>query len=91
MNKDITDAERLRIEELVNERTDENGVTWYKVYFGGGEHFKGWLAQCKELYGDNNIIIEEIESTGLRCFEESGEKLYRIWAKKGIGGGLPNA
>ena len=91
MDKEITAEERLRIEEMVNEKTDENGVTWYKIYFGGGEHFKGWLEQCRELYGDDNIVVEEVEAAGLKCFEESGEKLYRIWAKKGTGSGLPNA
>ena len=90
MDKEITAEERLRLEETVNEMTDENGIRWHKVYFGGGAHFKGWLEQCKELYGDDNIMVEEIEATGFRCFEESEEKLYRIWAKKGDDDGLPS-
>ena len=90
MDKEITAEERLRLEEMVNERTDDNGVRWHKVYFGGGTHFEGWLEQCKELYGDDNIEVEEIEATGFICFEESGEKLYRIWAKKNDGDDLPS-
>jgi hypothetical protein len=85
MEKEITIEERIRQEELVREKKDEKGVVWYKVYFGGGEHYKGWLAQCKELYGEGNIIIEEIDPAGCVCFEKAGEKLYRIWAKKDAG------
>jgi hypothetical protein len=57
---------------------DEQGHTWRKAYFGGGEHFKNWLAQCKEL---GEVEVEEVGSTGYKCFEEGGEKLYRIWVK----------
>ena len=39
--------ERMADEVLVKERIDEEGNRWTKVYFGGGEHFKGRLAQCK--------------------------------------------
>jgi len=70
--------ERMADEVLVKERIDEEGNRWTKVYFGGGEHFKGWLAQCKEL---GEVLVEEVDSTGYRCFEEAGEKLYRIWMK----------
>ena len=88
MDKEITAEQRIHLEERVRERTDEKGAVWYKVYFGGGEHFKGWLAQCKELYGEGNLIVEEIDGAGFRCFEEGGERLYRIWAKKSAGGDL---
>jgi hypothetical protein len=73
-----TIRERMAEEEKVRERIDERGVRWKKVYFGGGEHFKNWLAQCKEL-GD--VEIEEVNSKGYKCFEETGEKLYRIWLR----------
>ncbi|GAF83966.1 unnamed protein product, partial [marine sediment metagenome] len=65
-------------EELIQERIDEEGNRWRKVYFGGGEHFKSWLAQCREL---GQIMVEEADSTGYKCFEEGGEKLFRIWVK----------
>ena len=37
------------------------------------------LAQCKEL---GEVMVEEVDSTGYKCFEEGGEKLYRIWMKR---------
>jgi hypothetical protein len=82
MEDETTIEERMRSEELIREKTDEKGITWFKLYFGGGDHFKGWLAQCKEVYGEDNIGVEEIDPTGFTCYEKSGEKLYRIWAKK---------
>jgi len=79
--KDIqgkTIQERMAEEELVKEKIDDQGIKWKKAYFGGGEHFKNWLAQCKEL---GEVIVEEVDSTGYKCFEEGGEKLYRIWLR----------
>ena len=73
-----TIQERLADEELVREKIDENGKKWQKVYFGGGEHFKNWLEQCKEL---GEVEVEEVDATGFKCYEDSGEKLYRIWVK----------
>jgi hypothetical protein len=73
-----TIRERMAEEELVRERVDGQGNKWRKVYFGGGEHFKNWLAQCKEL---GEVMVEEIDSTGFKCFEEGGEKVYGIWVK----------
>lgn len=65
-------------ERLLQERVDENGVRWKKVYTGGGAHFRNWLEQCKEL---GEVFVEEADPGGYRCFEEAGEKLYRIWMK----------
>jgi hypothetical protein len=70
--------ERMAEEELVQERIDEEGNRWRKVYFGGGEHFKNWLSQCREL---GEVMVEEVDSKGYKCFEEGGEKLYRIWMR----------
>lgn len=70
--------ERMTEEVLVKERIDDKGNRWTKAYFGGGEHFKNWLEQCEEL---GEVIVEEVDSTGYKCFEEGGEKLYRIWMK----------
>ena len=70
--------ERTAREELVRERIDEDGNRWRKVYFGGGLHFENWLAQCREL---GEVEAEEIDPAGFKCFEESGEKMYRIWMK----------
>jgi len=33
--------------------------------------------------------VEEVDSKGFKCFEEGGEKLYRIWMK--VGGESPTA
>jgi len=74
--------ERIAEEELVRERVDENGNKWMKVYFGGGVHFRNWLDQVIELRGEENVEVEEVASTGLKCFEEGGEKMYRIWVKE---------
>jgi hypothetical protein len=73
-----TIQERMAEEELIQERFDEHGVRWRKVYFGGGAHFQNWLAQCKEI---GEVVVEEVDSTGYKCFEEGGEKLYRIWMR----------
>jgi len=73
-----TIQERMAEEEQVQEKTDPQGRRWKKAYFGGGEHFKNWLAQCKEL---GEVMVEEVDSTGYKCFEEAGEKLYRIWLR----------
>ncbi len=75
-----TVRDKMAEEEMVREKVDGQGNRWRKVYFGGGEHFKNWLAQCKEL---GEVMVEEIDSTGFKCFEEGGEKLYRIWMKMG--------
>jgi hypothetical protein len=70
--------QRMAEEELLKEKTDEHGNRWRKAYFGGGEHFRNWLDQCKEL---GEVMVEEVDSRGFKCFEEGGEKLYRIWVK----------
>ena len=70
--------ERMAQEELVQVRIDEDGNKWRKVYFGGGGHFRNWLAQCKEL---GEVEVEELNPAGFKCYEESGEKTYRIWVK----------
>ena len=70
--------ERMAQEELVQIRIDEKGDKWRKVYLGGGAHFRNWLDQCKEL---GEVEVEEVDATGFKCYEEGGEKLYRIWVK----------
>jgi len=76
-----TIQERMAEEDLVREKVDKEGNRWKKVYFGGGAHFKNWLEQCKEL---GEVMLEEVDSTGYKCFEQGGEKLYRIWMKMDI-------
>ncbi|MEA2039623.1 MAG: hypothetical protein U9N82_07290 [Thermodesulfobacteriota bacterium] len=77
-NQDEIIREKMAAENLITEKTDDQGNRWRKVYFGGGQHFENWLAQCKEL---GEVMVEEVESTGYKCFEMAGEKLYRIWVK----------
>lgn len=73
--------QRLAEEDLVREKIDASGRRWRKVYFGGGPHFRNWLEQSRELCGDANVEVEEIESKGLACFDQAGEKMYRIWVR----------
>lgn len=81
MAEEMTDEERMKQEEQVREKRDKKGNKWRKLYFGGGAHFINWLQQCKEIYGEENLEVEEVDSAGFKCFEESGEKMYRIWAR----------
>jgi hypothetical protein len=68
-------------EDDIREKTDAAGIRWRKVYVGGGDHFENWLAQCIEIHGEGNVQVEEIDSCGLACYQESGEKLCRIWVR----------
>ena len=79
-NQEKTVRERMDQEDLVQEWVDEEGNKWRKIYFGGGEHCRHWLEQFKEM-GD--VRVEEVDSRGFECFEEGGEKLCRVWLKKG--------
>ena len=76
-----TVRQRMAKEETIREKVDENGNRWAKVYFGGGAHFRNWLSQFVELKGEENVKVEEADSRGFQCYEESGEKMYRIWVK----------
>jgi hypothetical protein len=33
------------------------------------------------MNGEENVKVEEADSRGFQCYEESGEKMYRIWVK----------
>ena len=79
MSEEEREQERLAQEELVKEKVDAQGNKWRKVYFGGGAHFQNWLEQCREL---GEVEVEEVDSRGFKCFEEAGEKMYRIWMKE---------
>ena len=73
--------QRMAEEEMIRGKVDENGNRWAKVYFGGGAHFRNWLSQFIELKGEENVKVEEADSRGFQCYEESGEKIYRIWVR----------
>ena len=73
--------QRIAEEEEVRQRVDEDGTRWTKVYFGGGAHFRNWLSQFIELKGEEDVKVEEVDSRGFQCYEESGEKMYRIWVR----------
>ena len=81
MDEDKPVRERIVEEEAIREKIDKEGNRWKKVYFGGGAHFRNWLNQSLELRGEDDVQVEEIDSRGFQCYEESGEKLYRIWVK----------
>jgi hypothetical protein len=78
---EIPVRQRIAEEGKVRQRVEEDGTRWTKVYFGGGAHFRNWLSQFVELKGEENVKVEEADSTGFQCYEESGEKIYRIWVK----------
>lgn len=69
-------------DEMVLERVDKQGSRWVKKYVGGGEHFANWLEQYREVYGEECVQIEEIDSCGFSCFEKGKEKMFRIWVKE---------
>ncbi|MGD8388583.1 MAG: hypothetical protein PVG49_15670 [Desulfobacteraceae bacterium] len=73
-----TVQERITEEELIRERVDAQGNRWRKIYFGGGEHFRNWLEQFKEL---GEVMVEDVDPTGFQCFEQTGETLHRVWLK----------
>ena len=73
--------ERMAQEGKILEKRDEKGNTWRKVYFGGGAHFRNWLDQFLELCGEDNVEVEETDSSEFQCYHESSEKMYRIWVK----------
>ena len=77
MTKEMTIEERMKEENAVREKDDEKGNKWRKLHFGGA-HFRNWLEQCNEIYGEEDVEVEEVNSTGFKCFEEGGEKIYRI-------------
>jgi hypothetical protein len=77
-------AGALHAEENIREKIDENGVIWSKVYFGSGAHYKNWLQQVYELFGEDHVAVEPVDFTGLACFTESEDKAYRIWVKKKV-------
>ncbi len=82
MSEEGREAQVLAEEERVIEKLDADGKRWLKVYFGGGSHFRNWLDQVIELRGEDNVEVEEVPSPGLKCYEEAGEKLYRIWVRE---------
>ncbi len=67
-------------EEKVRQKIID-GIHWKKMYSGSGEHYKRWLEQYYEVYGQENVMVEEAEVMGLACYQESGGKIYRIWVK----------
>ena len=80
MEKDIRDL--ITREDLVMERVNEKGERWTKKYVGGGAHFLNWLEQYKEIYGERNVDVEEVDSKGFSCFEYGKEKMFRIWVRE---------
>ncbi len=71
----------MRKEEAVTKKVDSKGNRWEKAYFGSGSHFKNWLEQFKEIYGKENVEVEDVNSSGFKCYDEDNEKMKRIWIK----------
>ena len=81
VDQDNPIRQRIAEEEKIQQKVDKDGTRWTKSYFGGGAHFRNWLSQFIELKGEENVKVEETDSTGFQCYEESGEKMCRIWVK----------
>jgi hypothetical protein len=77
VNQENPLQQRIAEEEKIREKVDDDGTGWTKVYFGGRANLKSWLSQFVELRGEENVKVEEADSTGFQCYEESGEKMYR--------------
>jgi hypothetical protein len=69
-------------ENSIQERLDADGTRWAKKYVGNGAHMNNWLLQYCEVYGEENVLIEEIAAPKSSCYGQSGEKLFRIWVKE---------
>jgi hypothetical protein len=80
-DQENTVRQRIAKEERVRGKVDDEGKRWTKFYFGGGGHFRNWLNQILELRGEDNVEVEEMDSRGFQCYEEGGEKMYRIWVR----------
>lgn len=76
---------RLRDEEKVREKFDERGNRWFKIYFGSGSHFRNWLRQCIEIFGEENIEVEEADSTDLPALARVAKRHtgFGYWKEKG--------
>ena len=70
----------LREEERVLKKDNPDGTTWRKIYFGNGAHYKNWLDQCIEIYGEENVQVESIDHSSLPCFR-SNSIVFRIWVR----------
>jgi|GEM_PF-2207937 len=69
-------------EDSFLEKIDANGTRWVKKYVGNGVHMNNWLLQYCEVFGEENVLIEEIAAPKSSCYGQSGEKLFRIWVKE---------
>ena len=50
----------------------EKGLFWWR---GAFQKLVGPMQRVSE------VMVDEVDSTGYKCFEEGGEKLYSIWVK----------
>jgi hypothetical protein len=79
--------QRMEEEERIQHSEDTEGNRWTKAYFGGGAHFRNWLSQIVEIKGERNVRVEEVDSSGFQCYEQGGEKLYRVWVREKVESG----
>lgn len=68
-------------EGQIREKVDSTGTKWQKIYVGSGAHADNWIQQCIEIYGADNLQIEEVQSPYLKCYQDGAEKQLRIWLK----------
>ena len=62
-------------------RRDAAGAAPKRPGGDGGAHFRHWLQQFKEIYEEDDFLVEEEDPTAFACFEQAGEKMYSVWRK----------
>lgn len=82
MNEENVCENALALEGKITEKVDRDGTRWWKAYAGGGAHADNWIQQYKEIYGEENIQIEEVVSPCLKCYKGSDEKQLRVWVRE---------
>ena len=85
MTKELADQEeafygRIAEEKKIREKVDKEDNRWNSLLWWW-PRFRNWLSQFVELKGEENVKAEEADSRGFQCYEESGEKMYRIWSR----------
>lgn len=69
-DQEKTIQDRIAEEDLIQERLDEGGSRWRKVYFGRGEHCRHSLEQFKEL---GEVQVEDVDSRGFNVSRMPGK------------------
>jgi len=72
----------LEEEEGVQQKIDEDGNWWTKIYLEDEVQLNNWAKKYLESVGKAGMKVEEIDSIKIQCHEVGGEKIPRIWLKE---------